>query len=435
MTPYYRSEDITVYHGDCNHVLPTLDECSVDAVVTDPPYALEFMGAEWDSFKPTRADEATAGAGRVFQQWCERWAEQCLRVLKPGGHLLAFGSPRTWHRLAVGVEDAGFEIRDSIAWLQSQGLPKSLDISKAIDRSAGATRQVVGTKSGRAAQPRNDFRGGRYASGAATGHVDTSAITAPCTAAAQQWQGWGTRLKPAFEPLVVARKPMSGTVVANVLEHGTGGLNIAASRVGDGSDSQGPRGEESSAHRRYKRHGASDFAATPGTRGGSAEGRWPPNVVIDEHVAAQLDAQIGVLRSGSRAAGAHRLMGYQGAGEAPMPAITGDQGGASRFYPVFRYEAKAPAAERPSYTDENGATVRHSTVKPVALMSWLVRLVCPPGGVVLDPFAGSGTTAEACLHKHARCILIEKHAPYLPLISQRLSRPLQVGLDFGPAAE
>lgn len=362
MNPYFRDPDVTVYHADNIEVLACLEENSVDAVVTDPPYALEFLGAEWDRFTPGEdvampAAQARRRSGVAFQLWAQQWAEQCLRVLKPGGHLLAFGGSRTWHRLAVGVEDAGFEIRDSIAWLHAQGLPKSLDIGKAMDRDAGVTREVIGNKSGRGAQPRNDFRGGNYTR--SRGRVDTSAITAPATPEAAQWDGWGTALKPAFEPLVVARKPLAGTVIATVREYGTGGLNIAGSRVGDGSDSAGPRQGEASSSRRYQDRGATDFAATPGTRGGSQAGRWPPNVMLDEHAAAELDAQTGTLRSGSRKAGAHRLMGYMGADVVGMPAIAGDQGGPSRFFPTFRYCGKAPAAERPSYLGPEGDAVEH----------------------------------------------------------------------------
>lgn len=200
--------------GDCLAVMADIAPDSVDAIVTDPPYGLGFMGKEWDALPPGK-----------------EWAEACLRVLKPGGHLLAFGGTRTWHRLAVAVEDAGFELRDSIAWLYGSGFPKSLDVSKAIDKAAGAEREVVG-------------EGAPFGSGSlrAKTRVEmgyrptelnpdggTVQLTAPATDAAQQWQGWGTALKPAFEPIVVARKPLSGTVAANVLQHGTGTLNPASS--------------------------------------------------------------------------------------------------------------------------------------------------------------------------------------------------------------
>ncbi|QAY03755.1 DNA methylase [Mycobacterium phage Petp2012] len=363
--------------GDCRDILTELEDNSVDSIVTDPPYELGFMGKKWD------------GSGIAFD--VEMW-EQCLRVLKPGGHLLAFGGSRTWHRLTVAIEDAGFELRDSIAWLYGSGFPKSLDVSKAIDKAAGAER---------------------------------GASTAPATEAAWQWQGWGTALKPAFEPIVVARKPLVGTVAANVLEHGTGALNIDACRIGDGSESQGPRdSSEPSATRRYTGSGAVNIAATPGPRGGSPSGRWPTNVVLDDTQAAELDKQSGNLPGGvtvrrNMHGQEQNANGIYGSRKryASEDFTYGDSGGASRFFPVFKYQAKAPTKERPKVDG-----VAHPTVKPLELMRWLVKLVTPPGGVVLDPFAGSGTTVEACLVEGFDCIAIENEADYIPLIEHRISR-------------
>lgn len=233
----------------------------------------------------------------------------------------------------------------------------------------------------------------------------------------------GTALKPAFEPIVVARKPLSGTVAANVLEHGTGALNIDACRVGD-----------------EVRHASfTSFAPASGNRLGAAgtqearrgtqgdvkryEGRWPTNVVLDEHQAEVLDRQSGV--SSSRVGRPRGAASGAGWGMTATGAEYDDAGGASRFFPVFRYEAKAPTSERPSADG-----VQHPTVKPLDLMRWLVRLVTPIGAVVLEPFAGSGTTAEACVLEDRRCIAIEREADYLPLIVSRLRKPLQQGL-FG----
>ncbi|AYQ99420.1 methyltransferase [Mycobacterium phage Filuzino] len=687
--PYYQDDQVTLYHGDALDVLAELPDRSVDAVVCDPPYELAFMGKKWD------------GSGIAFD--VEMW-EQCLRVLKPGGHLLAFGGSRTWHRLASAIEDAGFEIRDSIAWLYGQGMPKSLDVSKAIDKAGGVradefkeflssvvsgsvlTRAEIDARCGftmRFDTPYNKDpvgwgvslpspdkwsvikdvlgittpkwdalvarvwrgRAGEQTSANASlsgGNYARTEKGAAVFDAAKQWEGWGTALKPsyepvcvavkpygvtdildaigshitrledecrppangaarssaptpadsqevrtdtapesaatphegeqarttptgaaagssaatdtsafesegetcwstvtswracwdelydltststtstasslttdlrtlwssiasltvtstpdsptprltssstasavdslfaatvlrsratlalsapesatastqpspqgaggrntAFEPVVVARKPLVGTVAANVLEHGTGALNIDACRIGDGSESQGPRdSSEPSATRRYTSSGAVNIAATPGPRGGSPSGRWPTNVVLDEAQAAELDAQTGTLKSGLMRAGTKRAARdgavYGRLDEDATPRDTyADSGGASRFFPVFRYEAKAPGAERPSYVNEDGAKVAHNTVKPLDLMRWLVRLVTPPNGVVLDPFAGSGTTAEACIHEHKRCITIEREADYLPLIVARLSKPIEVGFDFGDAA-
>ncbi|AXH67669.1 DNA methylase [Mycobacterium phage Arlo] len=322
--------------GDCRDILTELEDDSVDSIVTDPPYELGFMSKKWD------------GSGIAFD--VEMW-EQCLRVLKPGGHLLAFGGSRTWHRLTVAIEDAGFEVRDSIAWLYGSGFPKSLNVSKAIDKAAGAEREV------------------------------------------RQWQGWGTALKPAFEPIVVARKPLVGTVAANVLEHGTGALNIDACRIG------------------------------------TAQGRWPTNVVLDDTQAAELDKQSGNLPGGvtvrrNMHGQEQNANGIYGSRKryASEDFTYGDSGGASRFFPVFKYQAKAPTKERPSYVNEDGAKVAHSTVKPLTLTRWLARLVCPPGGVILDPFAGSGTTVEACLLEGFDCIAIENEPEYIPLIEHRISR-------------
>lgn len=430
MTPYYQDDSVTLHHGDCLDMLRADDygydwnlgyrsarmfpDNSVDAVITDPPYELAFMGRAWDT------------SGIAFNPAV--WA-QCLRILKPGGHLLAFGGSRTWHRLAAAIEDAGFEIRDSIAWLYGSGFPKSLDVSKAIDKAAGAERGVVGTH--------HRHGGGSAVSGSMLGSLGTDSelpLTAPATVAAKRWQGWGTALKPSFEPIVVARKPLAGTVAANVLEHGTGALNIDACRVATTDDLNGGA---------YAKTGSRSVSGSlsptgmnvPGKVVGKEfeqpSGRWPTNVVLDEHQAEALDQQGGTLHSGTMRAGTARQPRVGGTiygADTRMfaPADTyGDSGGASRFFPVFRYEAKAPTSERP-----NANGVQHPTVKPLDLMRWLVRLVTPVGAVVLEPFAGSGTTAEACVLEDRRCIAIEREADYLPLIVSRLQKPLQQGL-FG----
>ncbi|AGR48936.1 DNA methylase [Mycobacterium phage Mindy] len=397
---------VLIHLGDCRDILAELEDASVDSIVTDPPYELGFMGKKWD------------GSGIAFD--VEMW-EQCLRVLKPGGHLLAFGGSRTWHRLTVAIEDAGFEIRDSIAWLYGSGFPKSLDVSKAIDKAAGAEREVIGTR-----------RAGITPSGGLVRNGVTEAdkqrlVTAPSTDAAKLWQGWGTALKPAFEPIVVARKPLVGTVAANVLEYGTGALNIDACRIPASDKAKFPTGYSKAtgdafAQDAYSKSWTCGEDKNPG-------GRWPTNVVLDDTQAAELDAQTGIQKSGTavqRNGGGQKIFGGIAGGEnsagARPDAGYNDEGGASRFFPVFKYQAKAPTKERPSYVNEDGNKVVHSTVKPLALMRWLVKLVTPPGGVVLDPFAGSGTTVEACLLEKFRCIAIENEPDYIPLIEQRLER-------------
>jgi len=439
MSLYYSDEHVTLYHGDCLDVMAGLPPASVDSVVTDPPYGLGFMGREWDALPPG-----------------ELWARECLRVLKPGGHLLAFGGTRTWHRLAVAVEDAGFEIRDGIAWLYGAGFPKSLDVGKAIDKAAGAERtERSGVKPGHENFIGRDNIASLREGGALNGEggysrpwmhdpekVEASHYTyAPVTSDAERWHGWGTALKPAFEPIVVARKPLAGTVAGNVLAHGTGALNIAGCRVGMSAS------DAAAINAKHAGMNATTYERPPGTSlnlstnpmplkpaEAHPAGRWPTNVVLSDDQAAELDRQTGVLTSGGGIKNPPgSLNGYM-EGRASQRRDAGivheaNSGGASRFFPTFRYQAKAPTGERPKVNGE-----AHATVKPLDLMRWLVRLVTPPGGTVLEPFAGSGTTAEACVHEHMRCIAIEREAAYLPLIVARLSKPMQVGFDFGGVA-
>jgi site-specific DNA-methyltransferase (adenine-specific) len=395
--------------GDCLDVMRELADCSVDSIVTDPPYGLGFMGKAWDDLPPS-----------------EEWAKQCLRVLKPGGHLLAFGGSRTWHRLAVAVEDAGFEIRDSIAWLYGSGFPKSLDVSKAIDKAAGADREVIGERVKLQSYGANETGDVNEVYGGGPDKGGVQQITAPATDDAKAWQGWGTALKPAFEPIVVGRKPLVGTVAANVLAHGTGALNIDGCRVETADNPNG--GAYSGDKRQRDEYASADSApgAVPMSRlnRGIGEyvqppGRWPANVVLDESQAAELDAQSGTTRSGQyreeRGSG-----GIWAPGDGvPVGPQYGDSGGASRFFPTFKYQAKAPSRERPKVDG-----VAHPTVKPLELMRWPVRLVTPPGGTVLEPFAGSGTTVEACLLENVFCVAIERDPSYVPLILHRVERVL-----------
>lgn len=410
--PAILTEDASIYLGDCLDVLAEIPDNSIDAIVTDPPYGLGFMGKAWDDLPPGLP-----------------WAEECLRVLKPGGHLLAFGGTRTWHRLAVAVEDAGFEVRDSIAWLYGSGFPKSLDVSKAIDKSAGATREVVGERSygdghvQRSKAPR--FNGNAYANGELYVEAEVRPLTAPATPAAQQWSGWGTALKPAFEPIVVARKPLVGTVAANVLAHGTGALNIDATRIAHDEPAGNPHVGNGGA-RSGGIMGAQGAERVRETTAASTDGRWPANVLLDGSQADALDEQSGVLTSGkmlpTHTTAEREVFGQNAAGGYTTMETYGDSGGASRFFPTFRYQAKAPTRERPTVVAEDGTKTAHPTVKPLALMRWLVRLVTPPGGTVLDTFAGSGATIEAAGLEGFRSIGIEREASYLPLIQVRLDR-------------
>ena len=450
-------ENATVYLGSNLDILPTLPDNSVDSIVTDPPYELGFMGKKWDS----------SGIAYSVELW-----QECLRVLKPGGHLLAFGGSRTWHRLAVAIEDAGFEMRDSIAWLYGSGFPKSLNISKAIDKAAGAEREVIGLKQEylekRGAEIRRESNGGIsnltrsnrerggefYASDAAAGYNNTAAgaeITAPATDEAKKWAGWGTALKPAFEPVVVARKPLIGTVAANVLEWGVGGLNIDGSRIGTTDTWNRPPQSENEIYGKFE----------PVATESNPQGRWPANIILDEYTAGLLDEQSGLGVSkqafrGEQYSGAHGgLAGEVKETKEGTNSVRGhnDSGGASRFF----YVAKASKKDRNEGLDDLvgqsigdkgnglgrtcatcGASVLdgcdctdrtfvnptrqnfHPTVKPTALMEYLIRLVTPAGGVVLDPFTGSGSTGKAALLNGYRFIGCELTEEYFPIIEGRL---------------
>jgi hypothetical protein len=412
---------MTILQGDCRQQLANLDAHSVDACVTDPPYELGFMGKTWDS----------SGVAYDPAVWSE-----VLRVLKPGAFLLAFGGTRTYHRLTCAIEDAGFEIRDSIAaWLYGSGFPKSLDVSKAIDKAAGVEREVTGR------EPRRVNPRAMSPNGAGLRSVDPGLRRdKPATDEAARWEGWGTALKPSWEPIIVARKPLAGTVAANVLTHGVGGLNIDGCRVAtDWATDPTRRGWQGGNSQTVGVTGnfgcTGDRVSEP-----NSQGRWPANTVLAHHPdcgdtchpdcwVAQLDQQSGTSRSVASERG---LRGRHDAGSRETERIKqysggvrghADQGGASRFFPTFRYEAKAPTRERPKVDG-----VAHPTVKPLALMRWLCRLVTPPGGLILDPFLGSGTTAEAAELEGFRWVGCESNVDYLPLIQARLDRVADVQL-------
>ena len=363
--------------GDCVEAMRAMEPESVDAIVTDPPYGLEFMGKEWDRLgdgfrrRDNPADVGGANpfgrtsrtspeyrAGTEAQAWHEAWACEALRVLKPGGYLLAFGGTRTVHRLVCAIEDAGFEIRDMIAWVYGSGFPKSLDVSKAIDKAAGAEREVVGKRD---TAKGNGGTGNNFL-GDAPRIID---ITAPATDAAKQWAGWGTALKPAHEPAILARKPLVGTVAENVLRYGTGALNIDACRYPYGDPSwPGPREK-------------------PAMTAAS----WAPNRIL-----GKLDYNDGE---------------------------TWDASERGRWPANLYHCPKPDRGERDDGLDDDRNL--HPTVKPLALMRWLCRLVTPPGGLILDPFAGSGTTIVAALRENFRVIGIEKDEGYAEIARARIA--------------
>ncbi|HEY7822464.1 MAG TPA: DNA methyltransferase [Acidimicrobiia bacterium] len=570
---------VDLRHGDCVELMRAMPDNSVDSIVTDPPYGLEFMGKDWDApwkAKPSREfndiEEGTLGgftklpnhsrvnnvrceacqrwkfssnpcachkpqfpnarldALTVYQQWFTEVAAEALRVLKPGGHLLAFGGTRTYHRMACAIEDAGFEIRDSIHWVYGSGFPKSLNVGKAIDKrrddrddvlrvtgeiarlrdAAGLTNRDLdglfgfagmaghwtSTKSqptvptpeqwtvlrerleppqwlddevwrlnGRKGTPGeawgqrevvgerdvpvgHSFAGPVYGGDSSSKRVD---VTAPATDEARRWEGWGTALKPAHEPIVVARKPLSGTVAGNVLEWGTGGLNIDGCRVGTDAGWSYPNGRGGTAW-----GGRESLAGNLAKPMQASSGRWPANIVLDGAAAAALDQQSGVSKSPAPYVQQSKVVGIYGAEKHHDRASThhGDSGGASRFFTQadfgpddwpFVYQAKPSKRERNAGLDGlseqsagslnmrtdahavktgNATQERqnhHPTVKPVALMRHLVRLVTPPGGVVLDPFAGSGTTLVAAVLEGFDAIGCEMTDEYLPIIRGRVA--------------
>lgn len=419
---------VRVEHGDSRDVIKALPDASIDAVVTDPPYALVSIQKRFG--KPgsaaAKSEDATgvykrASAGFMGQQWDTGevafdpafWAD-VLRVMKPGAHLLAFSGTRTYHRMACAIEDAGFEIRDQIGWLYGSGFPKSHDVSKGIDKAAGA----VGGRGPSKADPRWQGRnpaalsGGRVALRDTLGPVcadsDAAFHYAPATDAARQWQGWGTALKPAWEPIVLARKPLVSTVAANVLEHGTGAINIDGCRIesekltGWGGKAAGGNTWDETNNGLGK-----DGAPRP------VEGRWPANVIHDgsdevlQAFAAYGDGKgaAAPVRGTERSAVVINAYGQR---ERVPGAFHADTGTAARFF----YSAKADADDR--------LGSKHPTVKPVDLMAYLCRLITPPGGTVLDPFAGSGTTGMACMREGFDCILIEREAAFVADINRRL---------------
>jgi site-specific DNA-methyltransferase (adenine-specific) len=396
-----------IHHGDNREVLKNLAENSIDSVVTDPPYELGFMGKSWDA----------TGVAYSVELW-----QEVMRVLKPGGHLLAFSGSRTYHRMAVAIEDAGFEIRDQIMWIYGSGFPKSHDVSKGIDKQAGVEREILGI-----ARMQPDIRGNNYAQGQREYGGDTvpQFITAPATAEAKQWQGWGTALKPAHEPIVVARKPLIGTVAANVLTYGTGGLNIDGSRIGN----------EEIVTTNGKGFAGSFEGGVNDNGGSTHQGRWPANVIHDG--SDEVVALFPDTTSGKPAGKKNIGNGYHGNFGSIAVTGFGDSGSAARFF----YCAKASKRDRNEGLDGFEAKLRnvrkgdenaiftpnnlreknhHPTVKPTELMRYLCRLVTPPGGIVLDPFMGSGSTGKAAMYEGFEFVGIELTDEYLPIAKARI---------------
>jgi DNA modification methylase len=389
--------DCDLYLGDCEEILPVVGV--VDSVVTDPPYGLRFMAKCWDYDVPGT----------------EIW-EACLRALKPGGHLLAFFGTRTYHRGVIKIEDAGFEIRDQIMWVYGSGFPKSLDVSKAIDKAAGATREVIGRRTDRGATPKRDIRGGRYIG--SSQNIDLSAITAPATDAAKQWAGWGTGLKPAHEPIVLARKPLIGTVADNISSFGTGALNVASARISIEGRIHRYTPSRSGLGRKGIYGASSRVQGANSPTRYDARGRWPANLIHDgshEVVALFPDTKAGGNLSGMEPS-AHSRNVYSPS-ERKSWNSHGDNGSASRFF----YCAKADRRDRDEGLEDSLTRNSHPTVKPNRLMAYLCRLVTPPAGVILDPFMGSGSTGKAAVAEGFRFIGIERDPAYFEIACARIA--------------
>jgi len=490
--PFYTGPDglVEIHNGDSAKILRDFPENHFDAIVTDPPYGLRFMGKRWDYDLPP-----------------ETIWRQCFRVLKPGGHLLSFGGTRTYHRLAVAIEEAGFEIRDMIAWVYGSGFPKSLDVSKAIDRkrhdraevylvtawiretrdAAGITnrqiddafgfcgmaghwtssksqpsiptldqipplldvlgvklddvpdeiRRLIWTLNGRKGQPGAAWYdreiigtapsslGGTVAAGERDpDYIDKHRshdfnITAPATEAAKQWQGWGSALKPAFEPVTVARKPMPGTIAANVLEHGTGAINVDGCRIGVRQDNESGWSKSGSPESENRAMGGKNYERSAKDEAGT--GRFPANLAHDgspEAVAGFPATTSKGHTPRDRGAGGIGCNGHSG--QVGIDERHHDTGSAARFF----YCAKASQRDR----DEGvGDSNRHPTVKPINLMRWLCRLVTPPGGLILDPFLGSGSTGKAAIMEGFRFVGVELEEAYCRLARERIRKALEQG--------
>jgi len=418
-------KETTLLLGDCLDKLKELDDNSIDSIVSDPPYGLEFMGKKWDYDVPSQ----------------EIW-EECIRVLKPGGHLLSFAGSRTYHRMAVRIEDAGFEIRDQIMWIYGSGFPKSHNIGKSIDKMQGNQRQVVGTKglhSFKGTTMRNHY-GDYNKSFDEINKLDKGNSVG---------EGWGTALKPAHEPIVMARKPIVGTVANNVLEYGVGGINIDGCRVSAGNDYS-------------NRNSYTDRETNSSTfqSGGQMKsdpndgGRFPANIILDEEAGRILDEQSGITKGSGKPTitkaglGGGILGQYDGRKTMPtsqdieMVRSIGDSGGASRFF----YCPKANKTDRNEGCDSledkgysinqahNSKTLEeryalksknnHPTVKPTDLMQYLIRLVTPKGGIVLDPFMGSGSTGKAAIKEGMIFVGIEREEEYYQIAKQRIGYEL-----------
>lgn len=418
------TKDFNIIQGDCIEVMKMLDANCVDAVVTDPPYGLSFMGKKWDYDVPS----------------VEIWQE-VLRVLKPGGHLLSFGGTRTYHRMVVNIEDAGFEIRDQIQWIYGSGFPKSLDVSKAIDKEQGVESLREFSHKNPADRPYTHVIGETSTGWQSPVRPDK---TRPYSDSAKQWEGWGTALKPANEPICLARKPLIGTVAENVKTHGTGAINIDGCRVGTDLITAHGGGINVSG----RKYGGGN--GIPSIEAGSNPhiGRFPANVIHDgsEEVLAHFPYQQSGANPKRRGSPKFRNSygEFQGQEECE-PARGFDEGSAARFFYCAKtsksdrnhgledFEIKRPDSRTSTGMgtfEQKGVQPQqnhHPTVKPTELMQYLCRLITPPNGLILDPFLGSGSTMKAALIERFRCVGIELDPKYVEIARNRITK-LQVNL-------
>ncbi len=424
-----------IIHGDCLEKLKELEDNSIDSIVTDPPYELGFMGKSWDN----------TGIANNKDMWAE-----CLRVLKPGGHLLAFSGTRTYHRMASAIEDAGFEVRDMIEWVYGSGFPKSLNIGKAVDKLQGNEREVIGVSEGKgysSIQEKNIEQDNRpYVDGLPYLKADRT-----LTKGTSEWEGWGTALKPAHEPICMARKPLAEkTVAENVLKYGTGGINIDESRVDTITEA-----DKNNFHQNrkvVKEYKADDTLYELGMKTVSTaenpQGRFPANLIHDNsEEVRECFPSVGnksiPIRKTANSGGTGNVYTTTNDNIGNVVGY-GDTGNASRFFKSIIYQAKASKSERNKGCEElpiksaGGLSGRadgslggepvtahnnHPTVKPIALMEYLIKMVTKPGGIVLDPFAGSGSTLVAAKQNGYDFVGIELTEEYIPIIKARLSLP------------
>jgi len=396
-------KNVKLWHGDCLEQMKRIPDNKIDTILTDPPYGLNFMNKEWDGEVPAK----------------EYW-EECLRVAKEGAFLLAFGGTRTWHRLAVSIEDAGWELRDTIMWLYGSGFPKSHNISKAMDKKAGVERRVVGYD-----ESINIYKDNKnhkfYSEGEGNPEYGKAEITIAGTPESQLWDGWGTALKPAYEPIIVAMKPISGTFVENALEHGVAGLWIDGSRIS--------HNEPVKTTNRKKNSGDSWNKDNCGLRSNptnvasaSQKGRFPANLILDEEAGRILDEQTGNVGGDTRKTKSTYDKGHWGNAKPVVSnSLYNDSGGASRFF----YCAKASKKEKNAMLE--ALKNDHPSVKPLKLMRYLARLTkTPTGGNVLDLFMGSGSTGLACVLEGRKFIGIEREKEHFDVAKMRIEKQIEI---------